>query len=67
MVFFGDVAHRLVGKPADVLASENYALLSTVPTEISGLIGRSYVVDFVSWYSFRGDDYSCQVLIFFLC
>jgi replication factor A1 len=66
MVFFGDIARDLIGKPVDVLLSENCALLSAVPDEISGLIGRDYVVDVaVSRYSFQKDDISFQVLKFY--
>jgi hypothetical protein len=66
MVLFGDMAHDLIGKPVDVLLSENCALLSAVPDEISGLIGRDYLVDVaVSCYSFQKDDISFQVLKFY--
>lgn len=63
MVFFGDIASDLVGKPVDVLIAENCALLFAVPAEIFGLIGKNYVADVaVSWYSFRNNDISFQVL-----
>ena len=65
MVFFGDVAQDLVGKPADVLLVENYSLVSTIPSEISGLAGRKFVVDVtVSRCSFQAEDISFQVLRF---
>ncbi|KAM0865940.1 hypothetical protein ACQ4PT_042946 [Festuca glaucescens] len=63
MVFFGDVARDLVGKPAEVLVAENCSLISNVPAEIASLTGRSYVVDVsVSRYSFRTEDIRFQVL-----
>ena len=51
MVFFGDMAEDLVGKPADVLLVENYSLVSTTPSEISGLAGRKFVVDVTVFFS----------------
>jgi replication factor A1 len=63
MVFFGDIARDLVGKPVDVLLAESSSPLSVVPDEISALIGRTYVVDVVvSRFSFRSSDMSFQVL-----
>jgi hypothetical protein len=66
MVFFGDLARDLVGKPADILVAENSGFLATVPAEIDALIGRSYVVSvIVSRYSFRIKDISFQVFKFY--
>lgn len=66
MVFFGDIARDLIGKPVDVLLAESCALVSAVPDEITGLVGRSYVVDLaVSRFSYRKDDISFQVLKFY--
>ncbi|XP_047043815.1 uncharacterized protein LOC124648024 [Lolium rigidum] len=63
MVFFGDVARDLVGKPAEVLVAENCSLISNVPAEIASLTGRSYAVDVcVSRYSFRAEDIGFRVL-----
>ena len=53
-IFFGDLVWDLVGKPIDVLATENSALFSGVTVKIAALTGRSYVVVVsVSRYSFR--------------
>ena len=66
MVFFGDIARDLLGKAADVLLAENYSLISTGPSEIGGLAGKSYVVDVVvSRYSFRSMDVCFQALKFY--
>jgi hypothetical protein len=66
MIFFGDLARDLVGKPADVLVAKNSGFLATVPVEIDALIRRSYVVDvIVSRYSFHIKDISFQVFKFY--
>jgi len=37
MVFFGDLARDLVGKPDDLLVVDHYGLISTVPKETTAL------------------------------
>ncbi|PNT67923.1 hypothetical protein BRADI_3g33726v3 [Brachypodium distachyon] len=66
MVFFGQIAEELLGKPADILVADSYALEFGVPSEISSLVGRIYVVDLaISRYSFRRDNISFQALKFY--
>jgi hypothetical protein len=40
MVFFGDVATDLIGKPPDVLINEFLASNEVLPSDISRLVGR---------------------------
>ncbi|PNT63610.1 hypothetical protein BRADI_4g18320v3 [Brachypodium distachyon] len=66
MVFFGDVARDLIGKPAIDLVATSHETAFAVPKELLDLVGRKYIVDVaVSRYSFRMDHISFQVLKFY--
>lgn len=63
LVFFGDTARDLIGKQEDVLLAESYASQLDVPSEISALVGRNYVVDVtLSRYCLRQENISFQVM-----
>lgn len=47
MVFLGDVAGDLIGKPADILIAEFLDSNAAMPPEISRLVGRWYVVEVI--------------------
>jgi hypothetical protein len=47
MVFLNIVAVDLIGKPADVLISELLVSNEMIPSDISRLVRRGYVVDVV--------------------
>lgn len=66
MVFLGDVAGDLIGKPTDILIAEFLDNNAAMPPKISRLVGRWYVVEVtVSRFSLRRERIDFQVLKFF--
>lgn len=58
----GDIATELVGKPAIVLVGATHASSTSVPSEITTLFGRTYVLEAtVSRGSFQRENISFQV------